>query len=274
MWLGVDVGATRARAQLFHRRRPLTSVSRITFPAYDPSKEAEHAEIRIRKVAQLAVQTAGGIHTGLAVCWPGLKDPAGESILVAHNGPRIPDLRRRLEVAFLEAGGLLSCAVPPLMSDGECAAWGHEVAGQFRGVQHAYYVAAGTGLAEAWKRDGRVLNVEEGRRIAPAPYALTPNYEELLAASRWQGQDIQPALQDFLRLRREQARKAGFKLQRIVLGGHFRTLELGNLGNDVVKGRLKEPALYGSVALAEKLKGFARDYKNGGAHGEEEEERG
>lgn len=254
--VGVDVGATRVRAARI-RVEPdgcleLEALAQTTFPASGfvplalssqregaPQSPAELEEARRR--CECILKTIREVGTGLpvGVAAPGIKSPDGRGIAVSRLGPRILDL-----AAFLEEQ--LGVRLPALGSDGVLAGVGEDRArlGSFRGVTRAYYLAAGTGLAEA---------VKDGKSIGPGPapplYELTgrdgKSFEDLVSARVWPNPHLLSDLSDLLRARG--------RFDRVVLGGHFRSaVDVSQLdvGCEVVISRLPFPAVFGAAALA------------------------
>jgi hypothetical protein len=106
---------------------------------------------------------------------PGLKTEDGRGLAVVRNGPRIPDYASRLE-ARLAAGGLeLERPIGPLSSDGDNCGRGEDAdrQGLFRGVDSAYYVGGGTGVAEALKLNGRLVPFDRTRGWLKKAWELT-----------------------------------------------------------------------------------------------------
>lgn len=125
-------------------------------------------------VAELTfgLDLADGLRLG--VCMPGLKSADGRGILVSRNGPRIPDFSGELERQLAGRNLTLRSPLPPLASDGIAAGWGeeHSPGGLMGGVPDVYYLAAGTGVAEALKQDDRHLALDEVRARLPAPWSI------------------------------------------------------------------------------------------------------
>jgi len=118
-------------------------------------------EATARAIVAVASQTARK-RVRVGVCMPGLKTKDGRGIAVIRNGPRIPDYLEHLQV-LLAADDL--CLVRPiarLSSDGEACASGEDTSahGALRGVENAYYIGGGTGIAEALKVGGRILGFD------------------------------------------------------------------------------------------------------------------
>ncbi len=207
------------------------------------SAEVEEARRRCECIARTIQEVGDGLPVGVAA--PGVKSRDGRGIALSRLGPRIPEMSFWLE-------DLLGVRLPPLGSDGVLAGVGEERArlGSFRGATRAYYLAAGTGLAEA---------VKDGPSIGPGPfpplYELCGRddlpFEDLVSARVWPNPHLHSDLLDLLR-----ARQRALDFQRVVLGGHLRSAvdvnELSRLlvGVEVVVSRLPYPAVFGAAALA------------------------
>ena len=106
-----------------------------------------------------------------------------------NNGPRILDLADQIEAGLYAAGLDLTAPICRIGSDGEFCGLGeqHAAEGLFRGVDHAYYLGGGTGLAEALKLRGALLGFDRARAwIARAweirsAHGLT--FEQLVSAA-------------------------------------------------------------------------------------------
>lgn len=128
--------------------------------------EREQGENWIAAFAQAIASVAARMSRAdlvVGVCAPGLKTPDGRGIAVSRNGPRIPDFVDRLEVQLAREGLVLVRTIPRLSSDGDACGLGEEASanGALRGGANAYYVGGGTGLAECFKLDGRVVGLDE-----------------------------------------------------------------------------------------------------------------
>ncbi len=118
---------------------------------------------------------AGNATIRIGVCAPGLKTLDGRGIAVAKNGPRIPDFTDHLEAALLRTGLVLAAPVPPLVSDGFACGLGEKASpqGGFAGISSAYYIGGGTGIAECFVLDGRVVSMDEVADVSRKAWAMT-----------------------------------------------------------------------------------------------------
>lgn len=164
-----------------------------------PEAERELGRLWARGVAECIAEALGTERSERAligVAMPGLKTRDGRGIAVMKNGPRIPDFSDRVEEALEELGVALARPLPPIASDGACCGIGEQFGrcGSFSGVQDAYYIGSGTGLAEALKLGGRLLSLNDvsdwmlrAWQLGPGTqYGGAENYEDLLSASAMQ----------------------------------------------------------------------------------------
>ncbi len=115
---------------------------------------------------------------------PGRKTADGRGLALVRNGPRIPDFLDRLE-ARLAAAGLEAEPIARLLGDGECCGLGEERAttGLLRGMRDAYYVASGTGVAEALKLDSSLVTLDELSEWFPKAWQLQDERGESIESS-------------------------------------------------------------------------------------------
>jgi predicted NBD/HSP70 family sugar kinase len=141
----------------------------------------------LRSIGSVAEQ-AGRRRLRIGVCLPGLKSADGRGIVVMRNGPRLPDFLGRLEAGLQQAGLELSAPIQPLLSDGEACAHGENLAleGLFVGARNAYYLGGGTGLAEACKIEGEVVDMSALRPWMRKAWQMEDghgnSYEDLASA--------------------------------------------------------------------------------------------
>lgn len=123
----------------------------------------------------------------IGMCMPGLKTIDGRGIAVMKNGPRIPDYLDRLEARLVRDGFVLAQPIGRLISDGDACGYGEDASahGAFRGVDDAYYVGGGTGLAECCKIGGRIVGFDELTDVMLKGWQMQsesgPTFEELLS---------------------------------------------------------------------------------------------
>jgi hypothetical protein len=172
--------------------RPLPLAEQLAAQAAPALDEAEREQGRvwIEAMAGSILSVAHQVRRERALVGvgaPGLKTPDGRGIALSRNGPRIPELVPRLEQRLALGGLELARPIGALTSDGDDCGRGEEVdrQGLFRGVQNAYYVGGGTGLAEALKLRGRIVPFDQARRWIPKAWELPSrtgrNFEEALS---------------------------------------------------------------------------------------------
>ncbi|MBK7644498.1 MAG: ROK family protein [Planctomycetes bacterium] len=112
----------------------------------------------IRSVAE----QAGIKRLRVGICLPGVKSADGRGVVVMRNGPRLPDFLAQLEAGLAVVGLELVGPIPRLVSDGEACAQGENLGleGLLAQVRNAYYIGGGTGIAEAFKLGGAVVDME------------------------------------------------------------------------------------------------------------------
>jgi len=157
-----------------------------------PEPEVAAARARLLATADVIVEAAGGARIlAVGVCMPGLKTPNGRGIAVLRNGPRDPRFLEELERELTARGVELSVPIPALVSDGVAGALGERQAadGALAGVGDAYYLAGGTGLAEALLVGGRVRALDEFAGVLRKAWALESAagiaYEDVLSMGGW-----------------------------------------------------------------------------------------
>lgn len=119
------------------------------------------AHVGIPGDARISSRTQQPVLVG--VCMPGLKSGDGRGIEQMNNGPRIPDYLDQLEAGLGERGIVLVASIARLSSDADCCGLGEQFGedGLFAGVDNAYYVGGGSGLADALKLNGRVIPFDD-----------------------------------------------------------------------------------------------------------------
>jgi len=110
---------------------------------------------------------------------PGAKTLDGRGVLFARNGPRMPDFAAKLELLLASEGLELAAPIGRLHSDGWCAGLGEEYAreGMLHGVDNAYYVGGGTGLAEALKLSGALVDSNSVESWFPRAWTMREPFE-------------------------------------------------------------------------------------------------
>jgi hypothetical protein len=131
----------------------------------------------------------------VGICMPGLKTRDGRGIDAMRNGPRIPDMLDRLEARLAHDGLVLAAPIARILGDGEACGHGENACptGGLRGVDDAYYVGGGTGLAECFKIEGRVTSLDDLADQIPKAWSMKSSirrsYEDHVSArginARW-----------------------------------------------------------------------------------------
>ncbi len=157
-----------------------------------PEPEVAAARARLLATADAIVEAAGGARLlAVGVCMPGLKTPNGRGIAVLRNGPRDPRFLDELERELVARGLELVAPIPALANDGVAGALGERRAadGALADVGDAYYLAGGTGLAEALLVGGRVRPLDDFVGVLRKAWALesAPGiaYEDALSMGGW-----------------------------------------------------------------------------------------
>lgn len=196
--VGLDGGATSAKACLVEQRErglaaaapPVEEVYRQVesfapvarddarkrpFPKEERLAGLAWVEAAARTVARAVENSAARRSVLLGVALPGLKTPDKRGISWARHGPRIPDYLARLDLELASAGIELAAPIAGLYSDGDCCGVGEERAdeGRFRGVANAWYAGGGTGLAEAFKVRGEVVELDQLAPLVTKGWQIT-----------------------------------------------------------------------------------------------------
>lgn len=117
----------------------------------------------------------------VGIAMPGVKTSDERGIAFALNGPRVAHFLDELERRLASEGLELLAPFTPLLSDGLCCGLGEEYAagGLFRRHRNAYYVGGGTGVAEALKLRGRLIETDTFEPAFPRAWKLREPFESL-----------------------------------------------------------------------------------------------
>lgn len=98
----------------------------------------------------------------IGIGMPGLKTPDRRGISVMKNGPRIPHLIDQLMKRIQQIGIPIIQPITAIGSDADYCGIGEEYAvnGLMKGVNNAYYLGGGTGVADAIKLGGRLISFD------------------------------------------------------------------------------------------------------------------
>jgi len=128
-------------------------------------EEIQHGKTYIEATAQVIEQIAkkSGIKNVLVgIGMPGLKTSDLRSIAVMANGPRMIDYCKNLENRLAGSEIQFVSPIAGLGSDAFYCGMGEEYAreGRFRSVANSYYLGGGTGVADAMKLDGSLVQLD------------------------------------------------------------------------------------------------------------------
>jgi hypothetical protein len=176
----------------------------VTVPVAQQLSERDHNAIEIRPaeqqqadewidaafeaIAEVASQASAKGPVQIGVGMPGLKSPDKRGIVVINNGPRLPRYLEQLETKLSAAGIQLATPIAALGSDADYCGIGEEYAseGLFRDVDNAYYMGAGTGIADALKLRGQLVTFDEAagwlQKAWQIPSSYGPTFEKLASA--------------------------------------------------------------------------------------------
>lgn len=98
----------------------------------------------------------------IGIGMPGIKSADGRGIIAMANGPRMPHFASIIEKLLTADGIALAKPIVKIGSDADYCGVGEEFThkGLFRGVQNAYYLGGGTGVADAMKLNGKLLSFD------------------------------------------------------------------------------------------------------------------
>ncbi len=101
----------------------------------------------------------------IGIGMPGIKTEDKRGIAVMANGPRIPYFLNFFESKLEENGLKLISTIVHLGSDADYCGTGEEFDenGSFRGIQNAYYLGGGTGIADALKLNGKLITFDDSK---------------------------------------------------------------------------------------------------------------
>jgi len=144
-------------------------------PAPGPTERAG-ADAWLHTVANAIAEALLGLRADelrVGVCLPGLKSADGRGVHVLRKGPRLVGFADALEAQLAARDLTLEAPLTGLWDDGDAAAWGEEWAAQglLSGVESAYVVAPGSGVAEGLKVRGRFPRVADLREHLSPPWA-------------------------------------------------------------------------------------------------------
>lgn len=151
--------------------------------------ERNRGQCIVTAIADAIAKVCDGRPILLGIAMPGLKTSDARGIAVINNGPRMPDFADHLEFLLGERSIELIQPIARIGSDGDYCGLGEESAGAgaFRGVENAYYLGGGTGLAEALKLRGKLVPFDAVQPWMLKAWQMTsaigPTFEQLASAS-------------------------------------------------------------------------------------------
>lgn len=113
----------------------------------------------------LSAANAKHIPVVLGIGMPGLKTTDRRGIAVMSNGPRIPNYCQWLEQRLSQLGISLAALIAALGSDADYCGIGedHSQHGALQGINNAYYLGVGTGIADAMKLQGKLVPLDQAK---------------------------------------------------------------------------------------------------------------
>ena len=120
-------------------------------------KEKEQGGVYIETLLNVIKQLGGNTDSFISIAMPGIKSNDKKGIQVMSNGPRLPDLCKKIQNAIEPSSNISN-----IESDSDMCAWGEEFAinGFFRGINNAYYIGGGTGIADGMKLNNQLLSFD------------------------------------------------------------------------------------------------------------------
>lgn len=132
---------------------------------------------------------AGATKVLMGMGMPGLKTDDGRGINAINNGARTPNFAQRLEEKVKAAGLEIAGPLARLGSDADYCGIGEEFAaeGAFGGVNDAYYVGCGTGIADAMKLGGKLVPFDATKDWLQKSWQIAswlgPTFEKIASAN-------------------------------------------------------------------------------------------
>ncbi len=123
---------------------------------------------------------------------PGLKTPDKRGISAMANGPRMPRFLDRLEALLEEKGFSTVQPVHALGSDADYCGLGEHwgAAGSMRGIENAYYLGIGTGVADAMLLSGQLVPFDTTKSWMPKTWEImytdSLSFENMVSAQGMQ----------------------------------------------------------------------------------------
>jgi len=120
-------------------------------------KEKDQGGVYIETLLNVIKQLGGNTDSFISIAMPGIKSNDKKGIQVMSNGPRLPDLCKKIQNVIEPSSNISN-----IESDSDMCAWGEEFAinGFFRDINNAYYMGGGTGIADGMKLNNQLLSFD------------------------------------------------------------------------------------------------------------------
>ena len=120
-------------------------------------KEKDQGSVYIDTLLSVIRQLGGYTDSFISIAMPGIKSDDKKGIQAMSNGPRLPDLCKKIQNAIESSSNISN-----IESDSDMCAWGEEFAinGFFRDINNAYYMGGGTGIADGMKLNNQLLSFD------------------------------------------------------------------------------------------------------------------
>ena len=120
-------------------------------------KEKDQGGVYIETLLNVIKQLDGNTDSFISIAMPGIKSNDKKGIQVMSNGPRLPDLCKKIQNVIEPSSNISN-----IESDSDMCAWGEEFAinGFFRDINNAYYMGGGTGIADGMKLNNQLLSFD------------------------------------------------------------------------------------------------------------------
>ena len=119
--------------------------------------EKTQGQAYIETLLNVIKQLGGYTDSFISFAMPGIKSDDKKGIVAMSNGPRLPDLCKKIQSEIETSSNISN-----IESDSDMCAWGEEFAtnGFFRGISNAYYMGGGTGIADGMKLNDKLLSFD------------------------------------------------------------------------------------------------------------------
>ena len=140
-----------------HNYKPLDIQMQKKRSPLSPS-EIKQGKAYINTIISIIEKLMNEDNALISIAMPGIKTKNKQGIEIMANGPRIPNLTRKIADYFGKSVEIIN-----LQSDAEMCAWGEEFSqnGSFRKINNAYYIGGGTGIADGLKLKNQICSFEK-----------------------------------------------------------------------------------------------------------------